>query len=810
MRMSTSIRRLVLATMCMFGLSANAQYKATLTQGPTTDYSNVGAEFKLTDVAETLGTDTATLAAQLGDMANSKVFAVIDSTGTVTGYTGNTGEFWLNANGQVHAYSGAAWFVGQSYSVEDNVFRVYVGQYPSYFTASDTVSVQAALVYGDKTATFDIIYQVYVPEAPAAELAISKLNIVGEASTTIEQYPRTGYDTDNVYVKISDIAEKLGCDKTDFAYIAGKLAYMPKLDATYGTMSDSLTLYTTNSGWTKRALASNGDSLWACGTTAYAADDNLFLQNISYSASNDTLSCIIGQYPGTLHAGDKPYMDIYFVYGSNAYKVTYNVNIVEAPYQGLEDMTKVGEETVTVKMDVDTNYGYKSVNPDITAIAEALGVDAANISLQAIDTNGSLSSSSTANNGGYWLTQEGIITAWGSTAKWFVEPASSGSYTDLHVGQYPNGLSAGDTAHVALYFVAGENYYVYNIILAINEENVSPQSEWTTVATKTLNIQALPGSYEWSTVEASISTDDINAAIGTTDPVLYAYISDTLRNADPDTYPATKIYTKTYNMNPSPGFWVNAAGESRGWVSDEQSPWGMYIKNSDGKVSFYAMQFAADAAGTSYNGHFFLVNEETGKMMDVKLVYQIVSAIQTITEVGSTSIILPVSDEGMDLDVAFDIDPVVEALGTDVNSLLTGYTLVGRMASGLYCDGTEPVQAGLMFTNEGYNDNEGGNIGINFSEDGKTITTYANSTDELGTGFKAEATMGFQVAGEGDAVKMYVINVTFMNGTDYTDGVKNITLDTAKSGKIYDLSGRQISKPAHGLYIMDGKKYVVK
>lgn len=808
MRMSTSIRHLLLALMCVCGLSASAQFKVTLKQGPTTDYSTVGQEFKLTDVAEALGTDTATLAAQLGDVANTQVFAAIDSTGTVTGYTGNAGEFWLNENGQVHAYSGAAWFIGSSYSVEDNTYTVYVGQFPSYFTASKNLTAQAALVYGGKTVTFDISYEVYVPTVPEAELQISKLNIVGEASVTNEQYPRSGYDTDNVYIKLSDIAEKLGCDKTELSYIAGKLAYMPKIDATYGLMSDSLQLYTVTDGWTKRALASNGDSLWACGATAYASDCHMFIHNISYNAENDTISCEIGQYPSNLYVGNTPYVDIYFVYGSNAYKVTYNVNIVEAPYSGLGDMNKVGEETVTVNMDVDNNYGTKSINPDMTAIAAALGVDASNVSMQAIDSYGNLSSASTANNGGYWFTQEGIITNWGSTSKWFIEPSTSGSYATLNVGQYPNALVPGDTAHTALYFVAGENYYLYNVILAINEENAAPQSEWVSVASKTLTIQALPGNYEWSTYEASLSTDDINAAIGTTDPTLYALISDTLRSSDPDNYPATKIYTKNYNMNPTPGFWVNAAGESRGWTSDEQSPWGIYITNASGKINFYAMQFDADAAGTSYKGTFFLVNEETGKMVTVNLNYLIVEKIQDITEVGSTTIALPASME--EVEIAFDLTPVAEALGTDVSSLLDDYSLVGRLESGSYCAGQDPVEAGLMFTNDGYCDNEGGNIGIAFGEDGKTISCYANSEDELGRGYKAQAAMGFQVAGEGDAVKMYVINIIFMNAEDFADGVDVISVDAQKNGKIYDLSGRQVSKPAHGLYIMNGKKFVVK
>lgn len=445
MKMSTSIRQLLLVVMCLFGLNASAQFSASLKQGPTTDWSNVGAQFKLTDVAEALGTDTATLVAQLSDMANTKVFAVIDSTGTVNGYTGNTGEFWLTQTGQVCAFADGAWFVGQNFDEENNIFNVYVGQKPSLFTVTTDLNVKAALVVGEKTVTFDIAYRVYVPEVPAPELAISKLQIVGESSVSIEQYPRTGYDTDNVYVKLNDVANKLGCDKDELPFIINKIAHMPRLDATYGIMTDSLVVYTTNDGWMKRALSSTGDPLWACGNNGYENTDNLYLQKLAYNADNDTLSCTIGQYPNVLKAGDKPYVDIYLVYGSKAYKVTYTVNIVEAPYNGIEDMTMVGDSIITVNQDIRTDYSTTSIHPNMEVIAAALGVDASNISMQAMDSNNSLSSNATANNGGFWLTQGGTITGWGTGAYWFVEPATQTtsatstwvSIPTLHIARTP-------------------------------------------------------------------------------------------------------------------------------------------------------------------------------------------------------------------------------------------------------------------------------------------------------------------------------------------------------------------------------------
>lgn len=808
MKMSTSIRQLLLVVMCLFGLNASAQFSASLKQGPTTDWSNVGAQFKLTDVAEALGTDTATLVAQLSDMANTKVFAVIDSTGTVNGYTGNTGEFWLTQTGQVCAYADGAWFVGQNFDEENNIFNVYVGQKPNQFTVTTDLNVKAALVVGEKTVTFDIAYRVYVPEAPTPELAISKLQIVGESSVSIEQYPRSAYDLSPAYLKISDLAGKLGVEKTDLPYLFNKITYMPRIDQTYGMLSDSLTLVSTNDGWMKRAIDSKGETSWSCGNNAYNNTDVLFTNSYSYNIDNDTLTCQIGQYPNANKVGDTPNFDIYLVYGSKAFKVNYKVTIIEAPYHGLKDMTMVGDTTITVNQNKTNDYSTTSIYPNMTGIAEALGTDVSNVQFQGIDSNGSLSSNATANNGGYWLTQGGIITAWGTGAYFFVEPKANNDFTEIRVGQFPDVAQSLDTASTSLYFTSGEKYYRLNVVLAINESKEVNQDGFESVLNRTLNIQALPGNYEWSTVDCGISVDDINAAIGTTEPTLYALISDTLRKANPDTYPESMLYTKTYNMNPAPGFWVDKDGKSRGWVSDEQSPWGMYIKTEDNKVKFYAMQFAADPAGTAYSGQFFLVNEENGKMVTVTLNYQVVSKIENITVVGTTDIMLPVGD--IDQEVDFDFAPVAEALGTDVNTLFANYPLVGMTASGIYSDGVDPVNAGLMFDKSGACNNDGGIFGLNISEDYTKFITFANNYEELGENFSIPATIGFKVTDENEQTKVYVINITFMTPDAYTTGVNSIKVNAKNDGKIYDLSGRQISKPAHGLYIMNGKKYMVK
>ena len=49
-----------------------------------------------------------------------------------------------------------------------------------------------------------------------------------------------------------------------------------------------------------------------------------------------------------------------------------------------------------------------------------------------------------------------------------------------------------------------------------------------------------------------------------------------------------------------------------------------------------------------------------------------------------------------------------------------------------------------------------------------------------------------------------------MNADDYATGVKTVETSTREDGKLYDLSGREVNKATKGIYIRNGKKFVVK
>jgi hypothetical protein len=793
--------------MCVLGsFSARAQYSGEVTSSVKSDYSQDVITFKMTDVAQTLGTDTATLRAALNSWASTapatdadKMFVLYDKDGDpVTGYTGNYGEFWLDEAGQAHAYSGAAWYIGCSWNNGDSV-NIYVGQMPNHFTASDTLTAKVGILYGGKAATFDITYHIYMPELPTQELQVSKLNIVGETSTSIEQYPRSGYNTDPVYVSLAGLPEKFGISKTDFNALISKIVYMPKLDATYGTMSDSLTLASTNDGWLKYALSSTGDTLKTCGTTAYDKADQMFINGFSYNLDNDTLTANLGQYPSNLKAGDNLNADVYIVYGDKAYKINYGLSIIEAPYHGLDDMTQVGDTTITISEEPDNNYTAVNFTVNAAAIAAALGTTTSNLSFQALDENKSLSSNTTANNGGYWMTKTGTITSWGSSAAFFVEPVTANDFTTFHIGQYPSSLVAGDTCRTTLYFINGDKYYSLNIVLAIIKGQTSDQSTWTVVTTKPAVIQQVKDdAYSFSDVNGTTYTLPIaqtNTLIGTTTPTFYALEQDTAVAA------GAEKYTKVYTCTPNPGFWLSENGEKESWGTNAK--WGIVYDTSTGVIR--CIQYPSRSeVGTTYTGKFYLVNEETGKMIQINLTYQIVDKIDTSKVVGTMDMMLPLSAD--DQTATVDLSKVATALGfANVSELLSNYTLCGVQENGLYSEAQDPVNNGVHLNKNGYADQDGV-YGITFqaNSDGTvSALTYSNDGDLEGT-YEIHATIAFK-----NGNKVYAISLTLVDPDTYT-GIENVKTDIQKNGKIYDLSGRQVSKAVKGVYIMNGKKYVVK
>ena len=804
------IKQLFAAMLMLACIPASAQFKATVEQYANTDYSAVTAEFTLTEVATALQTDTATLAAALnawyyydsesGAEKPADMFFLKAGDALVADYNTNApGGFWMTRECGLGAYGvDAVFYEDIWFDVAEDFFGIQLGQFPDSLAAGATLTPSFVLAYGDKQATFDITYVVKpLPETPAVELDITKLEIVGNAEVTTEQYPRINYNSSAVKVNIAGAAAKLGIDNELLSLILTKSLYKAYVDETYQTKVDSLTLATNNGGWGREVLdMATGDTLPEVCAAPWSDKDQYYMDTWAFDPATDTLSCNIGQYPYNLQAGDKYYTNVYIVYGNKAFVVKYNVNIVEDPNAGnnnKDEMTKVGTEVIVVEQQPKTDYSTSAIMVNVDSIAEVMGCATGDMTLMAIDNNGELSTSSTANNGGYWMTQGGVICAWGTNAYFFVEPAASNDYSQLNIGQYPSRAVIGEEAKTILYLVAGNKYFELDITLKI-EKGATVEVEFESVATRSYVVQALDETYIWSTKTASIPFADIDNLIGTVEPVLYALNIDSIAEQ------TGEKYTKSYTITETPGFWLTEDGKRTPWGNGSQ--WGITGLNSTSE-NFVIQCMQMDGygvAGDSYTGEFYLVNEETGKMITIKLTYQIVDALIDSEVVGEEWINLPISmDDNL---VNFDFAKVATALGLEnVEALFDGYYAKGMKADGTYSDGVDMIGSGLSFNASGAYE-EYASYGICITDDYTQFLTYSN--DDVEAPFKVEVTMCFEID-----TKSYVIHITLLDEESYLAGIEGINADN-KAGKIYNLQGQEVAAPAKGIYIMNGKKVVIK
>ena len=621
---------------------------------------------------------------------------------------------------------------------------------------------------------------------------------MGEKETIVEQFPRGGYDSDPVRVFMADVLTALGIDNKDMVTESlDKLLFATEyntgdVEAGGGMKKDSVTNKYTAGGigwWVRPVQNENGEETGECSSAVYGDVDRFFVEQFAYDAENDSLTCYLGQYPGSCKDDEQYFTNIYMVYGDKAYRLKYTLKLLtQEQGSGLSAYTKVGEETAVVEQEPRDDYSATAVHPDMDAIAAALGCEVSAVGMVALDDKDNFANS-TANNGGFWFSDAGTVVAWGNGAL-FVEPTTANDYSTLNVGQHPNrNYQPGEEGNAYLYFTNGTKYYAYTVDLKIVEaQHVDYNFE--SVETRTFNVQALLNNDYTPNDLITIAAESLENAIGTTTPTLYGLA--------PDSVAAVKgTYSNAYSCDPKPGFWLAKDGRVSKWGGE--SPVGIcWVDNSIFRFYQYPN---ANAVGDAFTTQLFLVNEETSKMITVNITLNFVESITEAEVVGSENIALPVGIN--ETEIKMDLTKPAELLGVSVDELLSpnNYYLRGMTANGVYGSGVS-ADNGLSFDLDG-GYNEYGDIYFTIAKKGNDVVLTIGG-NEVEDEFKADAQFCFDVDG-----KQYVYYAKLLSPKGYEDGIENVTIDS-KSHNLYDLSGRQVQSPVRGLYIMNNKKFIVK
>lgn len=842
-----NVKHLMLtAVASLLGLSANAQYSQTVEQYPDKSYASASAVFKLTDIASTLETDTATLANALKTWYETNTAEGATASGEAmfqvkigdayaptdaSEYNGNFNGIWLGSDGTMKAWGDGAIYHAESQwnsDPEQNSFSISLSQFPDSLKGGETFTNTFALTYNGKTATFDVTYSILTPaDVPDPATLIrsefaEKMTKVGEITIPVTRTDVQGYDATTLKVDAKEIAEKLGVDLEKFKTMdVSKLVYTMAYD-TYneGIASDTLTNTSTANApgfWYRQTIYGQGEEKQGedspiLGAAAYGSDDKVYIQGFQFDG--DSIVCDLGQYPGVLKADDDLTAPVYIIYGDKYYLVNYNVKCEAAAASNISDYENTGNLDIDLEFNQFTgDYGVVYKELDIESIVAALGAtDASDILFKvAKDEDTFYPGNTDAGAYGYWMDAESHKTSWkdADSSPLYVTYQTSGDPSVIGVGLFA-GLhqKAGNTYTAKVYYVFGTKYYSLTFKCNVIEKEQANHDTWEVVATKKIAKQVVVSSASYITTDNQTSykltAAECEELIGTSSPTLYCDLADSLK-VDGKLYSPYSVYT----CAPAPGVWLGKYGQGHAWSGSEECPVGIcWLQSDDADSGLSTGDFAVfqvpsiNKDGDTFKASLYLVNEDTYKMIKLDFNISFVSKIESAETIGTENIVAE-SIDGEDCVIAIDLSKAAEALGVTVDDLVddeTGY-FKAQTSSGTYTNNNITPSSGYTFNADGsYVSSGDGIFGISYTDD--NWVTYMQGTPESST-WSVNTSFSFEVDG-----KQYVYNVTVVDSDTYT-GIKDINANSSKAGKIYNLQGMEISNPVKGqIYIKNGKKFI--
>lgn len=840
-----NVKHLMLtAVASLLGLSANAQYSQTVEQYPDKSYASAAAAFKLTDIANTLGTDTATLANALKTWYETNTAEGATPSGEAmfqvkigdtyaptdaTGYNGNFNGIWLGSDGTMKSWgSGAVYHAESQWSSdpEQNSFEIALSQFPDSLKGGESFTNTFALTYNGKTATFDVTYNILAPaEVPSPSTLLrsefeDKMKKEGETTIKVTRTDVQGYEATALKIDAKEIAEKLGIDFDKFKTMdMSQLIYTIGYD-TYngGIASDTLTNKSTASApgfWYRQTIYGQGEEKQGedspiLGAAGYdTSNDKVYIEGFKFDG--DSITCNLGQCPGVMKANDDLTAPVYIIYGDRYYLINFNVKCEAAAVSNISDYENTGNLDIELEFNQFTgDYGVVYKEIDIEPIMELLGVtDKSNIQFKvAKDEDSFYPGNTDAGTYGYWMDAESHKTSWkdADSSPLFVTYQTAGDPSVIGVGLF-QGLhqKAGNSYTAKVYYVSGTKYYTLTFKCNVVEKEQAAHSSWEVVATKKIAKQVIVSAESYiadnNQTSFKLTAEECEELIGTSSPTLYCDLADSLK-VDGKLYSPYSVYA----CDPKPGVWLGKEGQGHAWSGSAECPVGICWLQSEANGlavgDFAVFQVPGiNKDGDTFTASLYLVNDDTYKMIKLDFNITFVSTIESAETIGTENITAESGDD--DCVIAIDLSKAAEALGVTVDDLVsdnTGY-FKAQTSSGTYTNSGVTPTSGYTFNADGaYASGGDGMFGISYTDE--EWVTYMQSTPATST-WSVNTSFCFEVDG-----KQYVFNVTVVDSETYT-GIKDINVKNDKAGKIYNLQGMEISNPVKGqIYIKNGKKII--
>ncbi len=849
---------LMLAFTCISSVAWGQSYDANITSDPENNHNSGYQSFPIAEIVSGLGlADEAALETLI---SNGSAVYLKTTDGQSNTYTGNTNEFWMNAAGVAQGYGdeGTCWFAGLYYDPAgvdtetsepyDSEFYVKVGQMPNFFNKIYTDSDLSCVLYlvnGDKTLTFNVSLHVNAAPEPT-EVYLSKLEIVKDYTLPLNFVLGKSYEGKTYSATLEGVYDALGTTAAEFDSKASAQTYTQtyininaddtEKDAEY-VLVDSLSHPedAADGAWFGRyenfdegtgnpiPLEINGPKGWAAGCTFYTQ---------SIALAEGVYSIVSGQYPGTFTSvEDNDYTYLYLVNGTKAVRIKVQVAVEEPQNVDPSEWTEVGTIDITQSTTKIMDYLKLSTSiENITEVASNLGLeDPSDITFYHLPTAGEGFSDDLSDGWGAWLNETGNYCAWGSDARVMVAYELADGVYQISSLQMAGTLKDGDefTFPVFLANPAAGKYYTVNFKYSIKlPASTIKQADWTQEGRLEYNVQLIPSETAYLLEQnTTVDVDYIKNKLGVDDINTLTLFGDVYYE-NPEEADADKIYTSQLTLTEG-GFWMKSVdGKLYPASWGDADAMGMDWQHSGpGIISWYNKPNTRKA-GDTYTGTFYLVNEEKGQYVRIVCNIEFVDELGPEQEpVGSQDVLITLSEDTYNDDNGQYYSPVVDwasvfmALEMAPEDFEGATWMVQNRAGKFIAFGgtSEFDMESAQMDADGYyvNLENGGSdedivfaVGLNISDSPSGPTDLKFTFSSLGNDLEDDVLYATKVAIKSDK-GIYVFNIKAATESTMT-GINGVAAADKKAGKIYDFSGREVTAPAKGFYIRDGKKYFVK
>ena len=774
--------------------------------------------FAMSDIAAELGTDAATLYQTIQDWKaagyanNLFTLKLEDDSWSYEHGSAGDGAFYIGQDGSFHSgFSDAAGYCRLDYD-EENI-TITIGQVGSV-TEGD-IKCSVALNLNDQIVTFDATLTIFVPEIDKEPVTtLSDLNIVGRYTYTTTVEPHTDWSTDEAPVKVEGICAALGIDpaymESHFKPMLYAKSFNTSNEAWDETLAHDFTATPSPGFWFNSGVYTEGveemskeltHGGWLGPTTNVA-----YICNLSFDAATETINGVIGQYPDAWKLGDNHTADIYLVYGSNAYVITYDITVNVDLDNTIDKYNSVGSEDITLARDPRKGWSeLDEVTLDTTKIAAFFGEDVKfeDLALYGTDKFGNLTNSYTADAPGFWLTTDGTVKGYeNGVQSFFVDLVSDTIRADeehpeiftvekkLAIGNIPNLFKGGETCKTTLYLIKDDKYYAFNINMTIDNPSYTI-ADCEIVEDLDLNVKLIPNSSSWETGKTDVAY--LNDIIGTTEGIFYGVNqSNEITNA----------YSVAEATNTGGGgFWMSAPDENGMAYAASYSGEGAYaIWYYNSVITWFNIPNKPQV-GEVHHGTFYLANLWDGKAVKLNVHIKYVDKIINVAVAGEEDItIASRSDDGENYSsTEVDLTKCAEALGCTTDDIIMNAEWFTVDADGNECTDNFTDDFGYAFNKDGYAVAEGEDQAFFAGFFDNELRAYV--VDDVEAKFNAAVYVRFND-------KTYGFNLNIM--PSQAVGIDNVKTADKTDGRIYDISGKQATNATNGIVISNGKKYIEK